>query len=682
MANSKQKIMEALRSGAFIFVPYSPGSTAEDVVPGVLLSRQEVYWHDSTGSMDQMKTIRPQNGPDLTNCPFSKMLCYVYPGLHDFFVNECGVEEAPPFRCYLQILMQLATVALPSQVAKTVFQVFLNWTEGLKHGLLSSEDVEYFKESLLKMQFKVLPTAQDKWVSLHPSFGFVCWGDDEKLKKEFKYHDNIDFLYFGDLSDEEKEMLLAKVSILMQRLGIPALSEVVTREAIYYGPADSDFKASLVNWALPYAQRYIYNVHPDKYLQCKQSAVENLSRLRIVVVEKLFYRNVIKSSDIASKKRFECSCLLQDNILYTTQESDSHSIFMELSDLLVDGVSGLHLANFLHMITTMAESGSSEEQTEFFILNSQKVQKLPNEELVWSLSSALSSTENGDILMTTSASTMVDEPNPSQAKRKPGINLNWPPVDWKTAPGFSYARANRLKTQACDSQQMGKGDEAEVVVAETDHMASIEINADWIVEDDPAGTTPAVTLQDPEISGDLSDRANNMAASDMNVVFDFVDLVTASDVPNSGSSNSIERDQLSFGTANAQQALLTGRLGEFVAFKYFVGKFGGTCVKWVNEAYETGLPYDIVIGDEEKSKEYIEVKATKSSRKNWSIISVREWQCAFEKGESFSIAHVVLSDNNVARVTIYKNPIRLCQLGKLQLAVLMPKQQKGTSIIS
>lgn len=74
----------------------------------------------------------------------------------------------------------------------------------------------------------MLPTVLDKWVSLHPSFGLVCWCDDEKLKKEFKHFANIDFLYFGKLSDDEQEMLQVKVSVLLQNLGIPALSEVIS----------------------------------------------------------------------------------------------------------------------------------------------------------------------------------------------------------------------------------------------------------------------------------------------------------------------------------------------------------------------------------------------------------------------------------------------------------------------
>lgn len=71
----------------------------------------------------------------------------------------------------------------------------------------------------------MLPTESDKWISLHSSFGLVCWCDCEKLKKRFKKKD-IHFIYFGENTDEEKELLHTKVSVLMQSLGIPSISEV------------------------------------------------------------------------------------------------------------------------------------------------------------------------------------------------------------------------------------------------------------------------------------------------------------------------------------------------------------------------------------------------------------------------------------------------------------------------
>ncbi|KAL3507314.1 hypothetical protein ACH5RR_032696, partial [Cinchona calisaya] len=311
MATSKSKIMEELSSGPSIFFPYVSGFSPEDIVTGVFLSPKEVYWHDTTGSMDQMKLMQPKCDPDMNKLPFVKMLSRVYPILHDFFVNECGVEELPPINGYLQFLVQLSAIALPSEVARTVFNVFSKWADRLKCGSLNNEDAEYLRERFLEKECAVLPTAHDKWVSLHPSFGLICWSDDDKLRKEFKYLEGVEILCFGNLTDEEKDLLQTKVANLMSRLGIPALSAVVSREAIYYGPTDSSLKASLVNWALPYAQRYICHVHPDKYLQLKKTGFGNVKCLQIVVVEKLFYRNVVKRCEVVSKKRFECSCLLQ-----------------------------------------------------------------------------------------------------------------------------------------------------------------------------------------------------------------------------------------------------------------------------------------------------------------------------------------------------------------------------------
>ncbi|KAJ0093254.1 hypothetical protein Patl1_26032 [Pistacia atlantica] len=677
MTASKRKITEELHSEPFIFVPYTSGEGYEDVVPGVFLSSEQVYWHDSTGTADLMKKMHPQcSSIGVSMQQMTKMLSDVYPGLHEFFVNRCGVHETPSFRSYLEILLQLSTVALPSQAANVVFQVFLKWADGIKSALMSSEDILYLKECLTKSEYTVLPTVQDKWASLHPSFGLVCWCDDKNLKKRFKHLDSIDFLDFGKLGDNEQEMLQTKVSTLMQTLGIPALSEVVTREAIYPGLADCSFKASLVNWALPYAQRYIFSLHPDKYLKLKQSGFDTLNHLKVVVVDKLFYRNVIKSNGGASKKRFECSCLLQGNILYTRQDSDSHTLYMELSCLFFDGNPELHLANFLHMITTMAESGSTEEQTEFFILNSQKVPKLPVEESVWSLSSASMLTENDASLQTSSTSPDVNEQSSSKSKRKAGIGSNWPPADWKTAPDFNYARANGFKTQAATAQPSSSSktrnrDDKKDVIRQTNDVAPLEIDSNVIVGDDFAITSAALILPGAENMGDQFGLALCQNPSSMNFVCDPVDLDLVSKGPEL--SKFSNRDRLNTGAPDVAQALRTGRMGELAAFKHFTELFGKTAVNWVNENNETGLPYDIVIGENENSLEYIEVKSTRSARKDWFNITMREWQFAVEKGESFSVAQVVLFSDDQAKVTVYKNLLKLCQLGKLQLVVMMPR---------
>ncbi|GKD92828.1 histidine kinase-, DNA gyrase B-, and HSP90-like ATPase family protein [Tanacetum coccineum] len=172
-------------------------------------------------------------------------------------------------------------------------------------------------------EMTILPTVQDKWVS---------------LKKEFQNLKNVNFLCLGNLTTEEKQLFQDKVSALFRRLGISSLSEVVTREAIYDGLSDSSCKTSLVSWALPYAQRFIYRNHQNEYSRLKLSGFKKLNCLKIVVVEKLFYRNVVKRFGIESSKRYECSCLLQDNILYATLKSNPISLFTELSRFLAAGI--------------------------------------------------------------------------------------------------------------------------------------------------------------------------------------------------------------------------------------------------------------------------------------------------------------------------------------------------------
>lgn len=120
MALSKNKIIEELHAGTFIFVPNTSSWSEEDLVHGALLSPQEVYWHDTIGTISQIKQVHPVCVSSTASHPQRIMLYNFYPNLHDFFVNECGVDESPPFCSYLQILLQLSTIALPHQAAKRV----------------------------------------------------------------------------------------------------------------------------------------------------------------------------------------------------------------------------------------------------------------------------------------------------------------------------------------------------------------------------------------------------------------------------------------------------------------------------------------------------------------------------------------------------------------------------------
>nr|XP_019705685.1 uncharacterized protein LOC105044003 isoform X2 [Elaeis guineensis] len=690
VATSKLKMNEEFLSSSLIFIPYISASMHDDVVSGTFFPPKDVYWHDPTGCVDKTKEAFLQHiSMEMTNCLPCKALSTIYPSLRDFFVNVCGVCEIPPFCSYFQILLQLSAVALPSQAAYSVFRVFLRWADELKSGVVKDDKIYDLKENLCKLENTVLPTLQDKWVSLHPSFGLICWSDDEELKQHFKNSDGVDFLQFGELSNEEKDMLSGRVAILMKSIGIPALSEVVSREAICYGAEDNRQKASLINWVLPYAQRYIYKLHPDIYRNLKQVESEKLCLLQVAVVEKLFYKYTLKGRDSTSKKRFECNCLLQGNVLYATQTSDSHTIFLELSRFFFSGSTELHLANFLHMVTTMADSGSTIGQIEFFILNSQRIPKLPDEELVWSLSS-LKELHQDETSQPICVPLMNVEQSFPTSKRKPGIISNWPPTDWKSAPDFSYCR-RQLQTRPgltpYDSSQIESSKPPEDVMQKEDIAVPVDIDGDWIIEEGLASTSTMVLQGSVQMtdqphsveSFDSVDKKISFSSEPKSKVCDSA-IVPVADTGLSNLSTSPDRDILFLQAPDENQSRKTGRLGELIACKYFIEKLGSGSVKWVNEENETGLPYDLITGENQESREYVEVKATKSASKDWFPISMREWQFAVDKGDSFSIAHVVLLGPKKASITLLRNPFKLCQQNALRLAILMSKKLRDSSV--
>ncbi|XP_020577355.1 uncharacterized protein LOC110022648 [Phalaenopsis equestris] len=658
ISTASSKIIKELISTSFIFIPFIHCCQSSAPASGMFLSPKEVYWKDPTGCVDKMKEL-------MLLCTSthkdSHFLCLsletVYPTLHDFFVNVCGVPETPPFSGYFQILQQLSAIALPSQAAHKVFQVMKRWGEDLKSGLVSPDQISELKDNFAKLENTVLPTEQDKWVSLHPSFGVICWSDSGELKKIFKYSDGVDFIQFGDLSVEENVMLLGSVATFFHNIGVPALSKIVSREAIFYGTEDNRDKVSLVNWVILYAQRYIYNLHLDAYLKLKQLGFEKLTRLQVVVVSKLFYKYTLQGRGFVSKRRFECNCLLQGNILYACPETDAHSMFLELSRYFFNGSSELHFANFLHMVTAMAQSGSTDEQIESFVLNNQKISKLPDEDSLWSISSAC----EADTLKTSPSMPVPDDLKCGFSKpshKKTGIITCWPPTDWKNDPDFQYCRRRKLWMPPYDGLNGGLNKVAEDS-AQMEDPISVEITGNWTLEEG----------QDLEL---IHLQSNPVGLTDSAQLLQDPALEPTSHFEENGKISAVERIKRPT-SDDFHEWRKTGRLGEMLAFKYYTEELGCTDVRWINEETESGLPFDLVVGENE-AREYVEVKATKSATKHWFDISCREWQFALEKGDLYTVAHVTISDADKANITLLKNPYKLCRQNVLKLALVMSKR--------
>lgn len=125
LSSSREKTAE-LRSGLYVFMPSVYTSNNADIVPGIFTSPSEVFWHDPTGCLDLIRQINLECGTDYES-KSSKHLTVssLYPDLRDFFVNDCGVPEAPSTDRYFLVLVQLSQITSPSRAAHKVSTLLL-----------------------------------------------------------------------------------------------------------------------------------------------------------------------------------------------------------------------------------------------------------------------------------------------------------------------------------------------------------------------------------------------------------------------------------------------------------------------------------------------------------------------------------------------------------------------------
>lgn len=370
---------------------------------------------------------------------------------------------------------------------------------------------------------------------------------------------------------------------------------------------------------------------------------------------------------------------MQGNTLYATQDADSHSVFLELSRIFFDGSPDLHFANFLHMIKTMAGSGTPAEQIESFVINNQNVPELPEHEAVWSFSS-LSAANQSPADQEVDPQGVELQPvcgfNAANHQKAPVMVSSWPLNHWRTAPVLKTPLiSHQARTQEAKVNDAGPSSDLSMCGQTEDTLLSVDLEGDWIIEENARtettllGDSTATTLDEPL-----------MMMSDFSSAPTYLDVEAESSSPtvhveltnfNENMANLIEdRNRL---PPDASQ-LKTGRLGEALVHRHFAEQLGSSNVRWVNEKIETGLPYDIVITHSEGFTEYVEVKTTVSSRKDWFDVTPREWQFALEKGDLFSIARVILSSTKRASIEMLKNPHKLYKQKALRLGLLISRQ--------
>jgi hypothetical protein len=96
--------------------------------------------------------------------------------------------------------------------------------------------------------------------------------------------------------------------------------------------------------------------------------------------------------------------------------------------------------------------------------------------------------------------------------------------------------------------------------------------------------------------------------------------------------------------------LMTGIHGEYIVYQYLLNKYRNqsnkVLIEWKNEREESHLPYDILLFLN-GTKNYIEVKSTRTSNRHSFPLSIHQIEAILEHTENYFIYRVYLDENKL-----------------------------------
>lgn len=176
-----------------------------------------------------------------------------------------------------------------------------------------------------------------------------------------------------------------------------------------------------------------------------------------IVAEKFFIpqnMNVLK----------RCKLLAQGKTLHVAagRSEDHCMVYAELSRLFFSGESNQQFANFLHLITMMASLGSSKDDVESYIVNTQGIKPLPVGLVPWKIKTGGSETnlhqtktslpsENSPSLAEVylERHAKLEESLPRKARTTQPVYSGWPPRSWVPIPTVKSTAMSSVKIEHC-----------------------------------------------------------------------------------------------------------------------------------------------------------------------------------------------------------------------------------------
>jgi hypothetical protein len=356
-----------------------------------------------------------------------------------------------------------------------------------------------------------------------------------------------------------------------------------------------------------------------------------------------------------ARKAVECA--LQGATLHVTDGhvEDYCAVFAELTRLFFDGKRELPLANFLHVLLLMRDSGRGADALERFVTSSQGVGPLPANEPVWALDLpedvSLGGQRNGGQAgaegppererVEPASFALPSRPPPESAsllwgagddrvggKRKRGV---WPPPAgvgwWQGEREGEDADAKRLRVLALEKEanlEEALGDLMGGLPGATSNGGKLGGESGNIGTDlNPQGGLAGQESESEKhlvhsaelLSGGLAGREPQLSEPP---------LTSAALVERHNRRAARKGGAGEGGEVGREENLTVGRVGEELVYRHLVEKYGSGAVHWVNQGGESGACYDLVVQGGEGRLEYLEVKATKTKDK---VGLAMPWHC-------------------------------------------------------
>lgn len=177
-----------------------------------------------------------------------------------------------------------------------------------------------------------------------------------------------------------------------------------------------------------------------------------------VVAEKFF---IPQNMDVLKK----CKLLAQGKTLHVAagRSEDHCMVYAELSRLFFSGESNQQFANFLHLITMMASLGSSKDDVESYIVNTQGIKPLPVGLVPWKIKTGGPETNLHHQTTTSLPSekapslaevylerhAKLEESLPRKARTTQPVYSGWPPRSWVPIPTVKSTAMSSVKIEHC-----------------------------------------------------------------------------------------------------------------------------------------------------------------------------------------------------------------------------------------